>query len=570
MTLDLSRMRYLILISAFLAPAVFAQSDDPLPDLTPREFEIRGELQVSLPDLQRQPLEGFTPPPRTYVVPADRRAYTAAYGHDFSTLPHSPPTTPEPPTILRSQPRTGQIDMLAGRYLSRIGRLTLNAGGFGMNVGYSGFSGFEPLPDISETAVDANNVHGSIGYTTGNDIIFSITGDGQYSNFGYIHPFALSEISQTLSEMGLNLRLERVPENPQSMGFAFSARVATSDAQRSNNLVSDTGTFYFLDGHSEHLFAFNGGVSTGLLDVDFGVTHLTGDLHENSVLPLNAYSPHVEYPVTGFHAGAAAEFPLVRRHAGTLGLKLLGYTSALQDEVKLYPAPYIHAEMVTDGGIRLFATNTPEIRMRSQMDAWRFNPYRNTFPSPLPEVLIANAQAGLEIQNEYVRVRAYGLGRYAHNTPFSFRVDDNLSYNSDIHSTTQFGGGTDVTLYLGETSFSLGGEYRATRFIDPDDADLPQREVPFTAPLIGNATLAVPFNGTRGLIQSTMYLEGKRPTFNDEDAPAWANLSVEIHYRLAGRFALIARGDNLTGSAGRWPGFPRPPAIITGGIRAGW
>lgn len=578
-TPDLRRMRYLILIIILFAPTLaLAQTDEPLPDLTPREFEIRGELQVSLPDLQRQPLEGFAPPPRTYIVPADRQPYVAAYGHDFSGLPYNPLATPEPPTMLRSQPRTGQIDMLAGRYLSRIGRLTINSGGFGMNVGYSGFTGFKPRPvTASDYPLDANNVQGSIGYTTGNNLIFSVAVDGRYDNFGFLSPEENLEFSQAISSFGISTRLEGIADQSGSTGFEVIALARTNKADQTS-IPQISLQESSVRENSEYLLSLQGSITPGVIKIDAGTTYLSGENVFMLASPLIDPTPQLEpYTVTSFYGGASAHLPLIRRQAATLGVQLMGYSASTEDDVQLYVAPIVHAELITPHGIRLFATNSPEVRDISQNDVWRTNPYIHGMTTPVPEVRIGNAQAGLEIQNQFVRFKAYGLGRYTANTlffqkrqplPNALQID--YFYWNDYHSTTQFGGGADFTVYLGQSSISLGGEFRSTRFVNPDDANLPQSEVPYIAPLIGNATVAVPFDGTRGLIQSTLYLESKRPTFETEKAPAWANFSIEAHYRLAGRFALIARGDNLTGSAGRWPGFPRPPAIISGGIRAGW
>ncbi|MDX1419312.1 MAG: hypothetical protein R3181_05045, partial [Rubricoccaceae bacterium] len=82
-----------------LAPlAAAAQPDDErLPDLTPSVFEIQGELEIDLPQLERQPLSGFGPPPRTYVVPAERPPATRPYGPPFDGLPAlalAPPPDP--------------------------------------------------------------------------------------------------------------------------------------------------------------------------------------------------------------------------------------------------------------------------------------------------------------------------------------------------------------------------------------------------------------------------------------------------------------------------------------------
>src|SRR5690554_4547478 len=132
-------MRRALALLALLPFAAAAQPDERLPDLTPREFEIQGELQISLPDLQRQPLRGFAPPPRTYVVPADRQPYVAPYAQRVEDLPAVALPQPAPPAVVAVRPRVAQLDLAFGRYLGRLANLMLSTGGFGIDLGYSGY-----------------------------------------------------------------------------------------------------------------------------------------------------------------------------------------------------------------------------------------------------------------------------------------------------------------------------------------------------------------------------------------------------------------------------------------------
>ena len=129
-------MRFALPLLLALLPLAAAAQPEPeqLPDLTPRAFEIRGDLQISLPNLERQPLRGFAPPPRTYVVPGSRQTYVAPYGQRLDGLPADGLAAPAPPAVATLAPLTGRIDAGFGRYLSRLGRVTLNSGGFGLDV----------------------------------------------------------------------------------------------------------------------------------------------------------------------------------------------------------------------------------------------------------------------------------------------------------------------------------------------------------------------------------------------------------------------------------------------------
>lgn len=103
----------LLLVSASLAPiALQAQGMRPdttrLPELTPRAVEVRGELRIELPSLERQPLTGFELTPRRlqldtlrgpYVLRRDS-AVQLALGSTADRPQPRPPRVriPEPPS----------------------------------------------------------------------------------------------------------------------------------------------------------------------------------------------------------------------------------------------------------------------------------------------------------------------------------------------------------------------------------------------------------------------------------------------------------------------------------------
>ena len=71
-----------VLLWLVLPVEALAQVDttrSALPDIAPREVEIRGQLEILLPSLRRQPLVGFNPPPRVPRPPAGRRPFAETY-----------------------------------------------------------------------------------------------------------------------------------------------------------------------------------------------------------------------------------------------------------------------------------------------------------------------------------------------------------------------------------------------------------------------------------------------------------------------------------------------------------
>ena len=88
-----------------------------LPELAPREIEIRGEREIDLPALERQPLTGFASPPRVPTVPADHQPYVGSYQQTLDDLPESLPIpeTVTEPMRPAADPATGFLEGGSGR-----------------------------------------------------------------------------------------------------------------------------------------------------------------------------------------------------------------------------------------------------------------------------------------------------------------------------------------------------------------------------------------------------------------------------------------------------------------------
>jgi hypothetical protein len=569
-------MRLLLPALLLLAPlAASAQQDERLPDLTPREFEIRGELQVSLPDLERQPLRGFAPPPRTYIVPADRQPHVSPYAQRLDDLPPHRMAAPAAPSLLRAEPRIGQLDLLAGRYLARRGRLTINTHGFSLDAAYSGYSDFAASSLEPDLTASADGLRGRIGYTTGHRLRFTMGLDGAYHEYSLFdaHPAALASVTRSLRTIGGEARLAGAGDEAGILPFEVMARYESSGiGDTVPGLLEGPGE----DGPDETRFLLGGSVEAGQARVDAGASF--------SRLAIGLDGTSTGDPlVTAFRAGAAFDIPMGDSRLA-VGARLLGYASSFEPDADHFTVgPIVEFDMPLGEAVRFYAQNRPHLNDRGQRGLFGDNPYATVWSRPFPDVVPVEAEAGIEVQSRVVRFKAYGLGSYSPSSRYFMRTivcpactpSDRTQYGASYDAMSRLGGGADLTFYApGNISVSLGAELRSTRFAGggAEGTIRPMiDEIPFVSPLVGRAALAVPFAGTRGLVQTTLHFEGARPTeFEGETAPAWADLSLEAHYRFAGRFGLVGRADHLAGRAEQWPGFPRPPVILTAGVRAGW
>lgn len=566
----------LALALALLPAAATAQQDERLPDLTPQEFEIRGELQVSLPDLQRQPLRGFAPPPRTFVVPADRRAFVAPYGQDPDALPAYAIPTPPPPSIVRAQPRSGQVDLLAGRYLARRGRLTLNTRTVGLDVRYTGFSDFTASPDAAPATpgepptatLGADDLTARLTFTGGDAVRFQWGLDGELHRYdllsAYFRENGQADPTRNLRALGTTLELEGVGTATVPFRAAVRLEHATlrdglnNDGAPVVDPIFETPTLE----QRELRVAAEGAATLGALAFD--AAGALARLGEDALFSSYASAA----------AGGHLALPLGPARL-ELGARALAFATseANGDARGVQLGPVVDLDAPIARGFRFFAFNRPAVHDRSVASLARTNPYAAADALVLPDVLVLDAEAGVEVQLGTVRLRAFGGYRYAPTHLYFTREMASLPpwdgapglYRARYDRVAMPRGGADLTVHApGGVSLAASAEVRQPRLPGAD------RAVPFLAPVVGRASVAVPFADARGLVQATLEAEGPRPTLLGADAPAWADASVEAHYRFAGRFGALVRADHLAGRAERWPGFPRPPLTITAGVRAGW
>lgn len=542
----------------FLAPLAQAQQEERLPDLTPQEFEIRGDLQVSLPDLQRQPLRGFAPPPRTYLVPADRQPFVAPYAQRLDDLPAYVLPAAAPPSLLGAEPRVGQIDLMAGRYFGRRTRLTLNAGGFALDGLYHGFSDFHPWPGAPVIG-QADNLTGRASLSGGDRVHILLSADGAYHRYSLLgatrsapDPADTRRNERQLQLFGLEGALAAAPAGGRAQLGARFERATLDDPPTLLPAPPDTSG------------------AQSRLRVD-GLLHL-GPAHLDARVALTGLQEEgLGVSLFDFDGAAAAEIPL-----GTGRLRLGGRAFGFQASemtggaAMLRVTPVLEFDLPLADGVRLYAWNRGGAVSRGLFEFARENPYVHQGTPLAPDMHLVHAEIGIEIQAAPVLVSLFAGGRHSSHLLYFERgpvpIEHIPMFVGRYGPARQYRAGAALTVY-GPANISASGglELRQTRLTAED------RAVPFVAPLVWHVSLALPFDRGRGLVQAALHAEGPRPTeVEGESAPAWADLSLEGRYRLAGPFGLIARAERLAGRAERWPGFPQPPALFTAGLQLGW
>ncbi len=541
-----------------LAPLATAQTEpERLPDLTPRAFEIRGDLQISLPDLERQPLRGFAPPPRTYVVPADRRAFVAPYRQRLDDLPADPLAAPPPPQIATRTPVTGRLDAGVGRYFSRLGRFTVGREGVGVDARYSGFSSFQPFSGDSDAAglgnLDAVSdvFSGRVAYRSAGPVRVGVGLDGGYQRYTLVGAFP--SLASTRS-----LRTGRVLGGEVALGgaaFDVRARFASTRYQtdRPATLLS-SGDGFDLD---ETRLSTDGTVQIGSVRLD-AAGALAGLEAEGLGESLESY-----------RVGGSLRVDLGRSELD-VGARVLGYgaSEANGGGSSTTVGPVVRFETPLSPTARLSLRTAPRASGGSLADLFLANPFAVPQPIVAPDLHVLDGEIGLELQRRSVRVSVYSGLRLSPVLRYFERTAEPSAaglYEARYDGATVVRGGAAATLYAASGVRATAGAEVRSGTLDGGGG------IPYFAPLTGQLSLAVPFAAGRGLLQVTASAEASRPTETaGRNADAWATLDAEAQYGFASGIGLWLRAERLAGRAEQWPGFPRPPATVLAGLRVRW
>ena len=528
------RLAALLLVGLALAPAPTAQPDDrsQLPSLTPAVFESRGVIAVSLPRVERQPLSGFGPLPRRYVVPADREPVVRPFAPDLDALPAlalAPPLEPEPRAV---EVRALRVEGGVGLHVGRYGRVDLSgagaAGEFFVDADYDGVSGTNS--DLSEDEwVRSDRVAVRAGGRS------FAPGRARLEAFGlldsYTVPLFAGDARRTRRGFGAEAGVEGAGAVAYEATVGFEqGEIAREDVSTSEGRVDVEARLGFADGR----VAVDGA---------------------GGVAGAGSFGTDVRYGAVG----GAVTFGDPDGLRLTLGARGLAYDGAFGTDRRV--GPIVEAELPLSPEARAFAQNDPHVAVRSLLDLSAENPYVQGDPFVLPDVVPVDARVGLELRPGAVRARVYAYGLWA-PTYLTF-APSGPDFRDTYVEAQAAGLGADLAVATPQGVSASAG----VRVLGYGDAD--GGEIPFYAPLAGRAGLQVPFDRGRGRVGLAAQVESARPvdTTGTEDAPAWGRLSLDARYEVLDPLSVVVRGERLLGEIARWPGYPEPPYTVLFGLR---
>lgn len=571
--LSIAVVALVLLAGPLLLPAaVQAQQPDTsqqkLPEIAPQEFEIRGELQLSFPSLERQPLRGFASPPTIPSVPPEHTPFVESYKQDLEDLPES---LPAPTTVTRSvaktkAPQRGFIEAGGGRYASRFAaaRYAVDFSpqqSLSVHADYDGTQGFSPYSGAaSDLETPSDDVTGDVQFRSRHDS-FSIRARA----FGSLSDYTLygqpglttTAPSRTGTRLGTRARLRTFGRIESHLGVGYASTGYTTDPA---------------SGPSQEL-------SEGRLTLDGRLEIPLGNLSSylDASLTRSSYSGDVTGSPSGFSVsgGAGTEVWTTDRLSVEAGVRVLSYSAPEapgttdDTDTGTYVMPEARATYALTPSLTAFAENDPRLRDDGLHGLYGENPYANPRPSVRPTVFTTNLGTGVRFSAGPVRVTTDAGFRYAPSYRF-FAVPTSSPQNLQVGygSARILHGGAEVALQgIQNVETALSVSLRDGTLVGPDEP------IPHFSPVVADAMFSVSFLDDKALVQTTGTVESARPAEvgTDREVDPYVSFDLEGSYQVTPLLDVLLKVQNLSPDAPtKWARYARPPAAIQAGVRIDW
>jgi len=589
---------FALFASLLLLPALqeaHAQ-DDPerpvLPDIAPRVVEIRGQLEISMPSLQRQPLVGFNPPPQVAPIPADRRPFVETYKQESVELPPSPLQNPQPPAVaslISRSPRNGILEASAGRYFSRNIQLQTELPlsdpvAMYANLDYDGSDGHEPIEERPEAHASFDAMEAMVGLQhTGSSAAIGVEVDGFFNNYAL---FAAESVASSGN-------LSDDPPDREGRGGGLTAWVRTQSASR----VDFDGRLRIGTTSYE---TQPSGASSQANDDFYETRESTLDTEADIRLPLAAGQSlrgHARFTGIGRDEDGFAGTVQMFDGAGGImltlgrGIELTALarvmTFAADDHKPLESGDsvggdsqtHISADVLANvypgGGLRLYVQNRPHAEHHMLNSMHRTNPYVVDAPIIQPTIYTINARGGAHLVQGAFEVDLYGGYQLAPNFLYFARADDDeaYGYGSDLLATRY--DEAEIIVFGGDVSVNLPAGLNAAIGLAVRDGELVDDEVdiPYFGPLFGYGSISLSFADGRAFVQATSRYESARyvDAARSRKLGDFFDLDLEGSYDITPSLGVVARFQNLSADfLERWEGYPQSSFVLMGGARVRW
>ena len=545
----LARLALCGLLATCALPA-WAQDPEPtadprLPSLTPREFEIRGDVRVDLPGIERQPLTGFGPPPRTYVVPADRAALTGAYDPNLDALPPLVLAAPAEPVTALPTPRFVRAEGTYGTEAARTGRVDISipvaSGQLLADVDYDGLGA---TTDRENVAFD--RLAGTAMIRTGGRFPVGVGGSLLIDRYGLPGVADIPTNAPTplrrLTRAGGTVELGSANVSPLEARVRFVSDRLEPASEGAERLVGPDQSAALIDG-TARLTLFN----RLRLEGGVGAVGLDGGPGDDA-----RYASAGASILLGSNDGLEA----------MLGARALTYDVPLDvggTGQSLVFSPIVDISIPVAPGTRILLSNDPRLVVRGLGDLVEANPFVKDRPVVAPDLLRVDVRAGAELSAGPLTLRGFALLTEAPTYLYFVRSADGR-YN-EIYDDVLIQGLTAE----GAVVFASGISFDAAVTVRETELTASVGDVPYIAPLTARAGIQIPFS--RGRVAMTAYHESERPTGTPTDAPGFTLVSADARIDLSRQLSVLVQADRLAGTVQEWPGYPVVASAVRAGLR---
>ncbi|MCS3860463.1 hypothetical protein GGP86_000211 [Salinibacter ruber] len=555
------------MVLLLIAPPVQAQQTDTtqLPEIAPREIEIRGERQIALPSLERQPLTGFTTPPAVPTVPPDHRPYTGTYDQPLDGLPES---LPVPESVASSmaptaEPAQGYLEGGSGRYFSRFfeGRVGVPVSPRSRLSVHGAYTGTEadPNDDIAEARVRLQHTQDAVrvdAMAHGNVQRYALHGASPSPTLP-----SVAEVPDRESySAGGAVQVRRTTPNvPARATVRYDQTEYTSHFDPAPSEQTYSQQQLGLRGSATAPVPYRPRVQAQYRRSWLGEDPQTQTAYDADVSGTVSYSPIESVSVEAGAAVLAFDTPArpARSNAGSVGATFV--------------APVVDAEWRVNGGPRLFLRNQPRLGDTALDALYATNPYAQHAPSLRPTLETTHAEGGLTLTRGPVRMKAAAGYRYAPTYRYFNRAAQGAYqglYRVRYDAARILEGRGEVALQgVDGVQASLGLSVRDGTLSDVDGP------IPNFAAVTADALVAVSFAGGDGFLKAHGEFHGPRDAGLARTVRLDPYVSVDLEgtYAVGADLELVARAEQLSPDAPTlWANYPQPVAELSVGLRLQW
>ncbi len=553
---------------------------DTLPDLSPREVEIRGALSVSFPSVARLPLAGFAPPSRVRGVGEDRRPTRPTYRQPL--LPPSPLGRPDAPqTALLDLPnaRRGGVEGGAGSLLTRFGSLTTGlrlapAAQVFVEAAYEGTDGHTPNPFLPTADADAATARVGVegsgargSYRTGVD--------------GFFHSFRLFGAEPGTPPFNPAFNPQEAPRRLGIRGGAFASGSlhpapawALSANVRFDQTRYDTGLYGPISEDDDRTLdreaRLSGGFSAAYAWEDWQVRALVDGAIAG--IGTDVTQADLGYASTGLDATFATDYLRLTLGPRFMATHAEGGFNSINFEGSDAVTAFADLSVRASPTLEFYARNTPHVETGALDAVMTRTPYLLPRQDRRASLVPIDAQGGARITLGAFQIG--GWGGYATTKDQAVIVETDAVFSTgglvlEYGDVVRPSAGGDVkVVVLSDLTVGLGGLWQQARLTDRGDA-----RVPHVADAQGYAVATYRLPGARGSVRAEGVWHGPRDaSVGGRSLDSYVDFNVSATYRVTPYLGLVLHLDHLAPASTRerWAGYREAPATVRGGVQILW